>query len=66
MSQKRFCIMRGCKHLTESMQSAVWDSKQQKDVRLDDGNYNIDSLDAFEYSVEPIMRDIIDVGGINP
>lgn len=66
MSQKRFCIMRNCKHLTEAMQSAVWDSKQQKDVRLDDGNYNIDSLDAFEYSIEPFMRDIIDVGGINP
>ncbi len=45
------------------MQSAVWDSKQLKDVRLDDGNYNIDSLDAFEYSVEPLMSDIIEIGG---
>ena len=32
-----------------------------KDVRLDDGNYNIDSLDAQEYAVEPYMRQIITV-----
>lgn len=63
IAQKRFYIMQHCRHLTEALQSAVWDSKQQKDVRLDDGNYNIDSLDAFEYSIEPFINDIIEVGG---
>lgn len=65
MSQNRFFIMRSCKHVIEAMQSAVWDSKQLKDVRLDDGNYNIDSLDAFEYSVEKYMNKMISAGGRN-
>lgn len=65
MSQNRFALTPDCKHLTEAMQSAVWDSKQQKDVRLDDGNYNIDSLDAFEYSVEKYMKQIIEIGGLS-
>lgn len=54
--------MRRCKHVIEAFQSAVWDSKSTTDSRLDDGNYNIDSLDAFEYSVEPLMNDIITAG----
>ena len=64
MSQGRFFTMRHCKHIIKALQSAVWDSKKQEDIRLDDGNYNIDSLDAFEYSVEPLMSDIIEIGGI--
>lgn len=62
MSQDRFFIMRHCKHIIEALQTAVWDSKSLADVRLDDGNYNIDSLDAFEYSVERLMNDIIEAG----
>ena len=61
MSQNRFFVMRHCRHVIEAFQSAVWDSKSQTDSRLDDGNYNIDSLDAFEYSAEPQMNDIIEV-----
>lgn len=64
MAQNRFSVMRNCTHFTEALQSAVWDSKKLEDVRLDDGNYNIDSLDGFEYSVEPLMNDIIEIGGI--
>ena len=63
ISQERFLVAKNCGHFIKAMQSAVWDSKQLKDVRLDDGNYNIDSLDAFEYSVEPLMSDIIEIGG---
>lgn len=63
MSQERFFVMRHCKHVIEAFKTAVWDSKKQEDVRLDDGNYNIDSLDGFEYSVEPLMSDIIEIGG---
>lgn len=62
MSQERFFIMRRCKHAVEAFQSAVWDSKSSDDRRLDDGNYNIDSLDAFEYSVESKINNIIETG----
>lgn len=56
----RYHIMRHCKHLIEAFKSAVWSSKDPtRDIRLDDGSYNIDSLDACEYSLEPYMRDII-------
>lgn len=50
--------------LIEALQTAVWDMKKQSDVRLDDGNYNIDSLDAFEYSVEKYIPQIIRSGQI--
>jgi hypothetical protein len=41
--------------LKTALQEAVWNSKQLKDVRLDDGSTDIDTLDAFEYTFE---RDI--------
>ena len=59
ISQKRFYVMRHCKHVTEALQSAVWDKRKLADTRLDDGTYNIDSLDAMEYSAEPYMKDIL-------
>ena len=62
MSQMRFSVVSGCKNFINALSTAVWDSKKlSEDVRLDDGNYNIDSLDAFEYSIEPYMKDIIDM-----
>lgn len=60
MSQKRFFVMRHCKNIIQALQTAVWNGRSLTDTRLDDGNYNIDSLDAFEYSVEPMMNDIIE------
>ncbi len=60
MSQGRFFIMKNCRHVIEAFRSAVWDSKSPCDKRLDDGNYNIDSLDAFEYSIEPMINDLIE------
>lgn len=58
----RYKIMYECKHTLEAFQTAVWDTKHiTADVRLDDGTYNIDSLDAQEYAVEPYMRQIITV-----
>ena len=54
--------MRECIYTLAAFQTAVWDSKYvTKDVRLDDGTYNIDSLDAQEYAVEPYMNQIIDI-----
>lgn len=59
---RRHRIMRGCTHTLEAFQNAVWDPKHlTEDVRLDNGVYNIDSLDAQEYAVEPYMRQIITV-----
>ena len=58
----RHKILYECQKTLQAFQTAVWDTKQTgKDVRLDDGNYNIDSLDAQEYAVEPYMRQIITV-----
>lgn len=65
MSQHRFYVMRHCKHVIEAFESAVWDSKKLVDTRLDDGTTNIDSLDAFEYSIENNINKIIKAGVIN-
>ncbi len=61
MATGRFFIVKNCKHLIEAFSDAVWDGKKLDDTRLDDGSINIDSLDAFEYSIEPYMKDILDV-----
>lgn len=62
MAQGRFFVMRRCKHTIEALSEAVWDSKHpEKDVRLDDGTTNIDSLDALEYSMERYMGEMIEV-----
>nr|DAM39028.1 MAG TPA: large terminase [Caudoviricetes sp.] len=63
MGSDRYRIMRKCKHTIEALQTAVWDGKSMtKDIRLDDGTYNIDSLDALEYSTERHMNTIIRLG----
>lgn len=60
MAQNRYKIHKSCKHTREALESAVYDEKQKtKDVRLDDGQMNIDSLDAMEYTTEKIMNDIM-------
>lgn len=54
MAQGRFYVMdMGCESLVNALRTAVWNPKEQtKDVRLDDGTSDIDSLDAFEYTFE--------------
>ena len=61
MGHERYKICRRCSHTIEALQTAVWDDKSIEDKRLDDGNLNIDSLDAMEYSSEKYMNDFIDV-----
>ena len=59
MTQKRLKILPGNNDMIQAFQDAVWDSKKstpEKDVRLDNGTYCVDLLDAFEYSFE---RDIM-------
>lgn len=58
MSLGRFKIMRHCEALQGAIIEAVWDDKSIEDKRLDDGKLNVDSLDAMEYALEPVMRDM--------
>lgn len=58
MSHGRFFLLRKCKHLIEALSSAVWDSSQIGDKRLDNGSINVDSLDAMEYSIEQYFDDM--------
>ena len=55
MGAGRFFITHDCETLSTALQEAVWDEKSMKDDRLDDGSSDIDTLDAFEYTIE---RDI--------
>ena len=48
-----------CPNTISAFDNAVWDEEEIDDVRLDDGNYNIDSLDSFEYSIEKQMKIIL-------
>ncbi len=51
-AQERFFYTEDCQTLTEAISMAVWNPKNMKLERLDDGTSDIDSLDAFEYSYE--------------
>lgn len=55
----RYKIYRRCVNTIDAFENAVWSDKQDskgKDVRLDDGTTNIDSLDAQEYSTEKVHK----------
>lgn len=54
----RFSITEDCMTLSKALQDAVYNDKAQGTERLDDGSTDIDSLDAFEYTIE---RDIAGV-----
>ena len=49
-------------HVTDALCSAVWDDNSLEDRRLDDGSFNVDSLDALEYATENYRNDLIDMG----
>ena len=55
--------MRHNVHTLDALRSAVWDDRAvNRDVRLDDGQHNIDSLDSMEYSFEGFMRAMTAIG----
>lgn len=58
MAQKRLYIARKCVHMIDAFQTAVYDSDKFEDIRLDDGTSDIDSLDAFEYAIEPWYKQL--------
>lgn len=61
MAGGRFFMISGeCQTLIDAFQGAVWDDKViGKEVRLDDGTSDIDTLDAFEYSFERHIPQLI-------
>lgn len=53
MGQMRIYLTDDCESLETAFCTAVWNPKiLTKDERLDDGTSDIDSLDAFEYTIE--------------
>lgn len=59
MAQGRLKINRKCEHMIDAFQTAIYDPDRFDDVRLDDGTSDIDSLDAFEYCLEPWYQNLI-------
>lgn len=60
IAQGRYKQLARCKNLEAAMETAIYDERHKaKDVRLDDGLMNIDSLDSLEYAAEPIMDDVL-------
>ena len=67
-SQHRLFILNHNKDVIQSFKDAVWDDKHsttQKDIRLDDGSYCVDLLDASEYTIERYIDVIYRTGGMN-
>ena len=60
----RIKIHKNCSHLIGALNDAVWDDKSDKDVRLDDGTSNIDSLDSLEYAICTVMEELETAGHI--
>jgi PBSX family phage terminase large subunit len=52
MGCNRYKVLRHCTKTIEAFKTAVWNTKALQDERLDNGTYNIDTLDAQEYSTE--------------
>ena len=64
MGAGRFFVTEDCETLQSAFTDAVWDKERsirEGDVRLDDGSTDIDSLDAFEYTIERDMKELIEV-----
>nr|WP_296264221.1 terminase family protein [uncultured Merdimonas sp.] len=59
MGAERFWMTEDCESLQAAFIDAVWDQEKDKDERLDDGSTDIDSLDAFEYTIERDMKYLI-------
>lgn len=58
-SQDRIKIVEGeCDDLCAGLRAAVWDEKHD-DVPLDDGTYDRDVVDAFDYSMTPHITQLV-------
>ena len=53
MGSERFWYLPTAATLRDALSAALWSGKHPgKDERLDDGTTDIDTLDAFEYTIE--------------
>lgn len=60
IAQHRWKVMKHCRNIISAFEEAVYDdTKKNMDVRLDDGEMNVDSLDSTEYSTESVQDDIL-------
>ena len=62
MSRDRYKILKHCEHLIKAYKTTEWNSKSDKTERLDNGTFEVDVLDACEYSTEYDQSTIIEVG----
>lgn len=51
-------VVEECEDLCDGLRSAVWDEKHD-DQPLDDGSYNRDIIDAFDYSMTPHITQLL-------
>lgn len=58
MAQHRLKILRKNARIISAFSEALWNPKAE-DERLDDGTTDIDSLDAFEYSINSFYENLI-------
>ncbi len=60
LAQKRVRFVRGkTEVLVKALTEAAWDDKSLEDKRLDNGSFNNDIIDGFEYSFEYNIRRLI-------
>lgn len=63
IAQDRFRMLRHCTAHIRAFAQAVYDPDEPvRDIRLDDGTTDIDSLDSTEYTTERIQDDIMYLG----
>lgn len=61
LANHRYYVMNYCKTTQIALSSALYNSKKQNDERLDDGTTNIDTVDAHEYSIERLAKQLLEV-----
>lgn len=62
IAQDRLKYTNDCETFKNALCTAIWNPKELvKNVRLDDGTSDIDTLDAFEYTIEREIRRLIEV-----
>lgn len=62
VAQNRLFYTEDCETFKSALSSAIWDPKEiTKNVRLDDGTSDIDTLDAFEYTIEGKIKRLISI-----
>ena len=59
IARNKFFYTQNSYSVRDALVSAVWDETKTKTTRLDDGTSDIDTLDAFEYSIERYARKLV-------